>query len=417
MSAYDVIVAGGGAAGVGAAVGAAQAGAHTLLIERGSFLGGAATLRSVTTYCGLYLSGRKETETPAQVVFGVAEQVLARLRRLDALTPPHAAHAVYVVFDPEALKVSLDGVVADAGVDVMFETDLIDATRRDESIESVTVSMFGETRSLEAPSFVDATGDAILALHGGAGTRYGTDGRAQTGTLGVRYAGIPESVDSAAIHQAITAAQAAGIGPLTSHTGLTVRLPGSGDLVAYLADEDVDVRDAKSLAEAERHARAQAWAYLKVFRSLPGAEHARIVTTGPQLGVRESRHVLTRKELSDDYVLSGTQDPGIVAVGAWPVEYHPGAGKPSQWEMIGGPGHYGIPLDALISRDTPNLFAAGRLLDGERKAAASLRVMGTSFATGQAAGVAAANTAAGAWTCLPCKPNSSARTHDFPSEG
>jgi len=150
------------------------------------------------------------------------------------------------------------------------------------------------------------------------------------------------------------------------------------------------VRDAKSLAEAERHARAQAWAYLEVFRSLPGAENARIVTTGPQLGVRESRHVLTRKELSDNFALSGTQDPGMVAAGAWPVEYHPGAGKPSQWEMIGGPGYYGIPLDALISRDTPNLFAAGRLLDGERKAAASLRVMGTSFATGQAAGVAAA---------------------------
>ena len=89
-------------------MGAAQAGAHTLLVERGSFLGGAATLRSVTTYCGLYLSG--SGQAPAQVVFGVAEQVLARLRRLDAVTPPHTAHAVYVVFDPEALKVTLDGV-------------------------------------------------------------------------------------------------------------------------------------------------------------------------------------------------------------------------------------------------------------------------------------------------------------------
>jgi hypothetical protein len=278
--------------------------------RRGSFLGGAATLRSVTTYCGLYLSGTTETDAPTQVVFGIAEQVLARLRPLDAVTPPQTAHAVYVVFDPEALKITLDGVVADAGVDVMFETDLIDATRRNGNIESVTVSAFGETRSFDAPSFVDATGHAILALRGGVATRYGTDGRAQTGTLGVRYTGIPESVDSAAIHQAIIAAQAAGIGPLTSHTGLVVRLPGSGDMVAYLADEDVDVRDAKSLSEAEWNARAQAWAYIKVFRSLPGAENARIVTTGPKLGVRESRHVLTRKQLSDDLVLSGTQDVG-----------------------------------------------------------------------------------------------------------
>jgi flavin-dependent dehydrogenase len=118
MSVYDVIVAGGGAAGVGAAVGAAQAGARTLLIERGSFLGGAATLRSVTTYCGLYLSGREGT--PSQAVFGVAEEVLERLRRINAVTPPISAHGVYVVFDPEALKVVLDHIVADAGVDVMF---------------------------------------------------------------------------------------------------------------------------------------------------------------------------------------------------------------------------------------------------------------------------------------------------------
>jgi hypothetical protein len=74
--------------------------------RRGSFLGGAATLRSVTTYCGLYLSGTTETDAPTQVVFGIAEQVLARLRRLDAVTPPQTAHAVYVVFDPEALKIS-----------------------------------------------------------------------------------------------------------------------------------------------------------------------------------------------------------------------------------------------------------------------------------------------------------------------
>jgi len=282
MCAYDVIVAGGGAAGIGAAVGAAQAGARTLLIERGSFLGGAATLRSVTTYCGLYLSG--SGQAPAQVVFGVADQVLARLRRLDAVTPPHTAHAVYVVFDPEALKVTLDGVVADAGVDVMFETDLIGATRRGGNIESATVSTFGETRSLEAASFVDATGDACprparRRCHAVRDRWPGADGDTRGPLRGNPGVGRQRSDPPA-----ITAAQTAGIGPLTSHTGLVVRLPGSGDMVAYLADADIDVRDAKSLAEAERHARAQAWAYLEAFRSLPGAQNARIVTTGPQLG-------------------------------------------------------------------------------------------------------------------------------------
>src|SRR5713101_94438 len=136
------------------------------------------------------------------------------------------------------------------------------------------------------------------------------------------------SVDSAAIHEAVRQAKAAGVGPLTSQTGLTVRLPGSNDVIAYLADEDVDVRDPESLSRAVRHARAQAWAYLEVFRRLPGAEAARLVTTGPELGIRETHHILTRKGLTADHVVSGRKDSSMVAVGAWPVEYHPGAGKP-----------------------------------------------------------------------------------------
>ncbi|MEY9964315.1 hypothetical protein ABIA33_002357 [Streptacidiphilus sp. MAP12-16] len=129
-----------------------------------------------------------------------------------------------------------------------------------------------------------------------------------------------------------------------------------------------------------------------MLRALPGWAHAYIASTGPELGTRESRHVVTRRRLDRDHVLHGLRDPDAVAVGAWPVEYHPGAGVPSTWQYIADGGTYDIPLPALASADTANLFAAGRLLDGELGAAASLRVMGTSFGTGHAAGVAAART-------------------------
>jgi hypothetical protein len=181
---------------------------------------------------------------------------------------------------------------------------------------------------------------------------------------------------------------------LTSATGLITRIPPSDNVVVYLADEDYDVRDTRSLTRAEIHARRQARVYLDVLRTLPGWAQAYIASTGPELGTRESRHVITRRKLDRSHVLEGRRDPDAVAVGAWPVEYHPGAGQPSTWEYISDGGTYDIPLDALASADTANLFAAGRLLDGDRGAAASLRVMGTSFGTGQAAGVAAARTAA-----------------------
>src|SRR5258705_11320074 len=100
---YDVIVAGGGSGGVAAAAGAARAGARTLLLERGPCLGGAATLRNVVTYCGLFTR-----EDSRQVVFGVAEEVLAGLRDMNALSPPVRFTAVGVGFDPERAKRGLD---------------------------------------------------------------------------------------------------------------------------------------------------------------------------------------------------------------------------------------------------------------------------------------------------------------------
>ncbi|HLM13288.1 MAG TPA: FAD-dependent oxidoreductase, partial [Reyranella sp.] len=97
---FDVAVVGGGSAGTAAAIAAARCGARTILLEKGSCLGGAATLRNVLTYCGLYTLG----DEPRQAVKGVAEEVMQGLRRLGAVTGPQRHRGVFVVFDPEAVK-------------------------------------------------------------------------------------------------------------------------------------------------------------------------------------------------------------------------------------------------------------------------------------------------------------------------
>src|SRR6266481_2370810 len=89
-------------------------------------------------------------------------------------------------------------------------------------------------------------------------------------------------------------------------------------------------------------------------------------------------------------VRAGRERSDTVALGAWGVEWHDRETFGSTFEAPPGGTAYSIPLDCLRSRDTANLFAAGRTADGDQRAGASLRVMGTSFATGQAAGVAAA---------------------------
>ncbi len=152
---HDVIVAGGGAAGVAAAIGASRAGARTLLIERGPCLGGAATLRNVLTYCGLYTR-----DDVRQVVFGVAEDVLAALRPSGAVSEPRLFTAVAVTIDPESVKHVLDELCAQAGVEVRLHSHVLDARRDAHEIRAVRVVDHAGIHEISGRAFVDASGEA-----------------------------------------------------------------------------------------------------------------------------------------------------------------------------------------------------------------------------------------------------------------
>ena len=393
METYDVIVAGGGAAGVAAAVGAARSGARTLLVESSGALGGAATLKNVLSYCGLYTCGRQAR----QVVFGVAEEVLEELRAIGGLSEVVRFRGVVVLFDPESVKYVLDRVSQRHGIDVLLHTMAVGGARADGRFTNVTVHDRNGVRQIAAHAFVDASGDADLAALGGASTRYGNHGFLNIGTLAMRIGGVPPDI---ALYPdqwtaAIVAAKARGVAPLAAETGLISRIPISGDIMALLVDESYDARSGASISHAERHGRAQARAYLEAIRALPGYERAYLVCTGPSIGTRESRHVNARYQITREDVAGGARFDDVVALGAWPMEFHPSVGVGSTWLPVGGDETYDIPLRALHSIDTANLFSAGRTADGDQYAGASIRVMGTAFATGQAAGIAAADYADG----------------------
>lgn len=384
---YDVIVAGGGSAGVAAAVASARLGARTLLVERYNCLGGAATMRNVVTYCGLYTLG----ETPRRVVGGIGEEVMQGLRRQGAVDGPHRHRGVYVTFEPEAVKPVLDGLAAAAGVTVMFSAFVADAERRGGRVQTVTVAGHSGLETFAAKAFVDCTGEGDLAAFAGAGTRYGNDGHVNLGTLGTRFGGIPRSVPVTAERIAdAVAGLGARAASVTKDRSVVARLPISGDVVVYLASEDYDPRDSLSMSAAEARGRQQAWVYLDALRTVEGCGNAYLVATGPEFGTRESRHLNCLRQLAWADIENRTSFDDCIALGGWGAEWHDRATWESTFDYAPDRGAYEIPLGCLRSADTANLFCAGRLADGDRKAGAAIRVMGTAFATGQAAGIAAA---------------------------
>lgn len=389
---YDVLVAGGGSAGAAAAVAAREAGAaRVLLVERYGILGGAATVSSVLTYCGFFTEG----EPWERVVRGIGDRVLTALDEMGMSreVTSRTSGNRFVALDPEAVKLVLDRLVIDAGVEVAFHRQLIAARSDDGVIRDVTIVGDDGLTTITADAFVDATGGAALAVAAGAEVDQPGPGEThQASTMMLRIGGLdPEAaINGGLIRDAVLAGKASAPMPLPRETGVATRLPGSGDLIAILADVAFDPFDVGELSAAEMTGRELARAYTDILREhLPGAERAHLVSTGPQIGIREGRRVAGRTPVTRDDVVNAHRPVDGIARAGWPIEVHPEAGR-SVYESVGGRSWYGVPYGALVSRSRDNLFAAGRTISCDRAAFSSLRVMGTAFATGQAAGAAAA---------------------------
>lgn len=391
--ACDVCVVGGGTAGSAAALGARLAGAETVLIERNPYLGGQATHSNVAAFCGFHSRGNP----PTQVVAGVGEMVLEKLRSLGDdifcwISPSTGNSSVR--FNPELLKLALDMLIEENDVYLLLHTVLTAAETRDGKIERILCSDDAGPFTVEAKAFVDASGDANLAFLSGCETKWGDEnGATQQAGLVVRMEGLPAAVSTAPAEmaKAIAAAKADGVSPLPMEKGFMIRIDGSSSGFLTTPSTIVGNMDGRTLTLAEMSLRKQAHAYARALREyMQGLEGSRMVSTGPRIGLRESRRIMGDTVLTASGILKSRKSASTVARGGWSPEVH--KNDDISYTHLEDKAWFDIPIGAIKASSVSNLWCGGRNISCDSVALASVRVMGTAFATGHAAGVAAALT-------------------------
>lgn len=398
---YDVVVLGGGPAGIAAALAAGRRGRSTILIERYGFCGGAGTAAGLSTFCGLHAVVHGEHE---QVIHGIADDILARLESMDGLNKPHLTVQNKITaqaYDISAYKIAADELLTGAGVDVLYHAYGAGALMAaDDAIDALLVETKSGRRAIRGRIFVDASGDGDLAAWCGVPFEVGDGaGNMLYPTTMFRINGVdPARAGNAweRIAELMEAAEREGRrtfprkkpivrpqrNPIEWRANLTQIKNPDGTAVNGI--------DLNQLSYGEIEGRRQCWDVFEFIKSVtPGFEDAYIVEIAPQIGIRETRRIVGEYVLTDEDILSCRDFDDTIGVNGWPVEAHVQGDVEFVFTPAGSRGYNQIPYRIILPQRIENLFVAGRCASMSHEGQSSARVSGPCFVMGQAAGTAA----------------------------
>jgi hypothetical protein len=414
----DVLVVGGGPAGLGAALGAADAGAKVILAERYGFLGGNATAALVMPLMSFHTErDAPGPERPALLmpsdhgpgyptIQGVLSRLLRRLVVTDGAVPPSQQTGFVVPFDPEIFKLVALDLLDEAGVRFLFHalaTGVIGAPR----VDGVVFETKSGPLVITARATVDCTGDGDIAALAGAPFEAGRDADhlVQPMTLMFRMVEFERAAFVAyqqahpdqwrGVHglwELVRAATAAGELELPREDILFFGTPHEGEVsVNSTRVTGVLGTSVWDLTRAEWQARRQMRQIVAFLRKyVPGFDRAYLVQSGVNIGVRETRRITGEYQLTGPDILSARKWDDVIACGTYPMDIHNPTGRGTILMRLPPGEAYDIPLRCLLPQRVDQLVVAGRCISGTHEAHSSYRVMPIAMATGQAAGVCAA---------------------------
>jgi hypothetical protein len=400
---FDLVVVGGGPAGCGAAISAARLGAKVLLIEGTGCLGGMGTAGLVAAWSDL-------ADGERMIVGGLFGEIVETMYARGFFKPGidtnvwrRRLHAGFA-YSPEGLKLLLDELCAEAGVEVRFFTRLIDADMSGGKLRGIVVNNIEGHTCLRAPAFVDATGDAILAKLCGFPYQeaFRDTPTAMPPTLCALQASMDldvfdKSLEQDTVHQGIADkffSQPDRHVPGLFPWGASTAMMNAGHIFG------TNALKCRSLSDAMVKGRQLAWEYTSFYRKyMKGCENMELLTTASLLGVRESRRIEGEYEVGFEDYVQRRNFPDQIACYNKSIDIHVHDLSNAEWERYlaefvtckhtEAGEYYGLPYGILVPLNSENLWVAGRCNSSDTKVHGSIRDQPACFMMGQAAGTAA----------------------------
>lgn len=401
----DVVVVGGGAAGLAAAHTAARQGCSVMVVERYGFCGGGAVAGLSGTVCGMYLATERHTAAPEQVVFGFLSGFLDRMRKKSGITQALRYGKTFThVHDPLVWREVADDLLAVPGIHVWYHALVTSVLMEGERVAGVVAQTKQGAVEIRARVTIDASGDADVLAMAGLATSTGDNGRVQNPTMIFRLAGVDTArflaaygSDTIMPHEVgglIQDANASGAYHLPRHKIWLFPTTRPGELLCNCTrvvgrdGRELNAVIAADFTEAEIQGRLQVREYARFFRQyLAGCENSFVNDTAVQVGVRQTRQGVGRATLMNTDVISGAKHADGIARSPWPIELHTGTRPVVNWLLDD---YYEVPYGCFIPQGATDLLFAGRCLSAQHEAVASARVTAQCFSYGHAIGHAAA---------------------------
>lgn len=402
----DVLVIGGGAAGVATAVTAARQGLRVTLVEKYGFCGGGAVAGMSGTICGMYEASNAPDARPEQIVHGFLDEFVRTMEAKNGLGPPVRYGKTYTrVHDPLVWREAADALLENAGVNVVYHAIATSVLLEGgEHVDGATVFSKEGPLRIRAKITVDASGDADLIAMAGFPSFVGQNGTVQNPTMIFRLLGV--DVDRFVARYGDDTIMPEEISELirVKNAGNEYRLPRAkiwlfpttrpNELLCNCTrivgkdGRELNTLYARDFSEAEIEGRRQMREYARFFRdNLVGCESSFVNDTGVQVGVRQTRQAKGVKMLRNTDVTRGAKSSDGIARSPWPIELHAGAKPKVEW-LIND--FYEVPYGCFVPEKGEGILFAGRCLSAEHEAVASARVTAQCFSYGHAIGHAAA---------------------------